>query len=61
MEVEIDRRCYEELLGERRNMELAYEEKIAQLQDQHAEVSWVLCLQTVASQKGKCGSTHAEL
>lgn len=35
----MDRRCYEELLDERKNMELTYEERIAQLQDQHAEVS----------------------
>lgn len=34
----MDRRCYEELLDERKNMELTYEERIAQLQDQHAEV-----------------------
>lgn len=38
VEVEMDRRCYEELLDERKNMELTYEERIAQLQDQHAEV-----------------------
>lgn len=38
VEVEIDRRCYEELLDERKNMELKYEERIAQLQDQQAEV-----------------------
>lgn len=35
----MDRRCYEELLGERKNMELTYEDRIAQLQDQHAEVN----------------------
>ena len=40
VEVEMDRRCYEELLDERKNMELTYEERIAQLQDQHAEVSY---------------------
>lgn len=34
----MDRRCYEELLDERKNMELTYEERIAQLQDQHSEV-----------------------
>lgn len=38
VEVEMDRRCYEELLGERKNMELTYEDRISQLQDQHAEV-----------------------
>lgn len=38
VEVEMDRRCYEQLLDERKNMELTYEERIAQLQDQHAEV-----------------------
>lgn len=38
VEVEMDRRCYEELLDERKNMELTYEERIAQLQDQHTEV-----------------------
>lgn len=38
VEVEMDRRCYEELLDERKNMELTYEERIAQLQDQHSEV-----------------------
>ncbi|CAM9245094.1 unnamed protein product [Scytosiphon promiscuus] len=37
VEVEMDRRCYEELLDERKNMELTYEERIAQLQDQHSE------------------------
>ncbi|CAM9100917.1 unnamed protein product [Ectocarpus sp. 6 AP-2014] len=37
VEVEMDRRCYGELLDERKNMELTYEERIAQLQDQHAE------------------------
>lgn len=35
----MDHRCYEELLNERKNMELTYEERIAHLQDQHAEVS----------------------
>lgn len=39
VEVEMDRRCYEELLDERKNMELQYEERIAQLQDHHAEVT----------------------
>ena len=34
----MDHRCYEELLNERKNMELTYEERIAHLQDQHAEV-----------------------
>lgn len=43
VEVEMDRRCYEELLDERKNMELTYEERIAQLQDQHAEVRWAFC------------------
>lgn len=38
VEVEMDHRCYEELLNERKNMELTYEERIAHLQDQHAEV-----------------------
>lgn len=38
VEVEMDRRCYEQLLDERKSMELTYEERIAQLQDQHAEV-----------------------
>lgn len=38
IEVEMDRQCYEELLDERKNMELQYEERIAQLQDRHAEV-----------------------
>lgn len=34
----MDHRCYEELLNERKNMELTYEERIAHLQDQHTEV-----------------------
>lgn len=36
--VEMDRRSYEELLEERKNMELTYEDKISKLQDQHGEV-----------------------
>ena len=44
VEVEMDRRCYEELLDERKNMELTYEERIAQLQDQHTEVRWTFLL-----------------
>lgn len=38
VEVEMDRRCYEELLGERKDMELAYEERLTQLQETHSEV-----------------------
>ncbi|CAM9162267.1 unnamed protein product [Pylaiella littoralis] len=37
VEVEMDRRCYEELLDERKNMELTYDDRIARVQDQHAE------------------------
>ncbi|CAN0476764.1 unnamed protein product, partial [Discosporangium mesarthrocarpum] len=35
VEVEMDRRRYEDLLGEKKDMELEYEEKIAQQQDHH--------------------------
>lgn len=37
-ELEMDQKSYEELLEERKSMEVAYEQRVAQLQEQHAEV-----------------------
>ena len=39
LEVDIERRNYEDLLDEKNNMELAYEDRITQLQNQQAEAS----------------------
>lgn len=42
-EVEMDRRSYQELQEERKNMEVAYDERIARLRAQHAEVgAWLV-------------------
>lgn len=39
MNIETNRRAYEDLLDEKKIMELNYEDRITQLQDQHAEAS----------------------
>lgn len=38
MELGVDHKCYEELVDERKKMEELFEERISQLEEQHAEV-----------------------